>query len=134
MYVVNKGASFAGLILLGWAGCHRDAERRRELGVSGFGLIVLHVVLSLGLLTPSYFQKFFYAGRMTWQAESSMLTGSLSFLVLGWLFIASEKQQLSGEEQVGRSLPITLLSFVAASMPLSWPRRSSNRDETTDVE
>ncbi|MGE3808644.1 MAG: hypothetical protein AB7K24_28595 [Gemmataceae bacterium] len=94
LYVVNKGASFAGLILLVWAGGQRDPLSRRLLGVQAFALIALHVVLSLMLLTPGYFPKFFQStGLMTWQSEASMLTGAIGFLMMCRLLIASESQE-----------------------------------------
>lgn len=91
MYVLNKSVSFAGLILLGWSRCEGDPARRRELGTLALALVVVHVVLSLTLLNPAYFAKFFHtSGLMTWQAEASMLAGALAFLAICWLFLASQ--------------------------------------------
>lgn len=91
LHVANKGLSFAGLILLGWSRCSGDPARHRELGILGMGLTVVHVVLSLAILNPAYFGKFFHpSGLMTWQAELSMLAGALGFLAICWLFFSSK--------------------------------------------
>ncbi len=88
VFVLNKGVSFGGLIVLAWSRCDRDRRRRHQWGVFGVVCVALHVVLSLTILQPAYFGRFYdkLSGFMTWQAELSMLTGAVAALLLAWLF------------------------------------------------
>ncbi|QGJ70973.1 Hypothetical protein PBC10988_26760 [Planctomycetales bacterium 10988] len=105
LFIFNKGASFAGVILLGWSRCEADPRRRRDWGMAGMNLILLHVIISLSLLTPAYFGKFFHSsGMMNWQAETSMLCGTLSFLLLCWLFVATLQEKKKAKAAASTSL------------------------------
>lgn len=95
LYVTNKAVSVAGLVLIvtavgarplsGWlpGGGWLLAERR-SLGMLGLGLSAVHSVMSLMLLNPGYFAKFYdvQTGRMNLAAEVSMLTGVVALALL----------------------------------------------------
>jgi len=103
-YVVNKAVSLSGLIFLAWSRCYASPQRRRSLGTAGLVLIALHLGLSITILTPSYFPKFYLGtGRMTWQAEFSMLMGMVGVLLLGSLWAAS-RQTDPAEQSPARGL------------------------------
>ena len=136
VYVLNKGVSFGGLIILGWSRIPADPRRRRGLGMTGLALMVIHVVLSLSILTPAYFGKFYRpSGLMTWQAEASTLAGVLAFLSLCCLFVASQNQNESHGEVAHRSLwplvgramlvlaaaHVALMGYAGWLKPGSWP-------------
>ncbi|MBX3437676.1 MAG: hypothetical protein KF861_09310 [Planctomycetaceae bacterium] len=136
MYLTNKSTALSGLILLGWSLNARDVRRRREFGILGLNLIVIHVLLSVGLLSPAYFAKFFQpSGLMTWQAEASLLAGVLSLVVLFWLFLASRSQTKpdrtvqpgSLRVGLGRSVlllaaaHVALMGYVGWFTPGEWP-------------
>jgi hypothetical protein len=127
--IANKAFSFAGLILLGWSRCSSNSVRRRELGITGLSLTFAHVVLSLVILKPAYFGKFFHpSGLMTWQAELSMLAGALGFLAMCWLFFRSKnaKEQPEGANRgslqhlLGRGVLVLAAVHVAAMGYAGW--------------
>ncbi len=136
LYVMNKGFSFAGLILLGCSRCASEPVRRRDLGYVGLGLILLHGIMSLCLLNPGYFPKLFQvSGLMTWQAEGSLLAGALSSLALCGLFCLSRTRDSQpappGDEALrpwlGRAMlllaavHVGLIGYAGWFHPDTWP-------------
>lgn len=108
MYVGNKAVALAAVVLL-IASRWGDASRRREYGILGFGLVVVHLLLSMAILTPSYFGKFFHdSGLMRWQAEASLLAGALATLALCRLFFGSPAEPNS-QPSLGISIPLRWL-------------------------
>ena len=94
-FILNKGISLAAFILLtcnfafgpmknlglaipsGWL------QARKALGMSGFLLALIHVLMSFMLFSPSVYGKFFETdGTLTLLAGLSMLGGVLAFVVL----------------------------------------------------
>jgi len=94
-FVLNKGLCLGAFILLsmnfalgplnnlgvpvpaGWL------NARRALGMTGFLLVLVHVLMSFLMFTPSVYGKFFGDdGTMTLLAGLSMLAGVLAFVVL----------------------------------------------------
>jgi hypothetical protein len=106
LFVANKAVSLAGLALIGLSSLAREHERRKELGLTGLALTGVHVVASLGMLTPAYYAKLFgSAGRMTWQGELSMLAGAAACIPLMQLYRATPYGRLPQNQTVpGRSL------------------------------
>lgn len=104
VYVANKALSFSSLVLLGLSRLTPDKPRRKHLGLVGLGLALLHVLLSLLVLDPAYLPKHYVAGgRMQWNAELSMLAGSLSTIALLWLAYETATRPLQ-QQPVGSSL------------------------------
>ena len=96
-FILNKALSFAGLALIALAvGARPIASAipwaqwlrtdRRALGMTGLGLSAVHTVLSLMLLRPVYFAKFYVhdSGMMTGLAEGAMLAGTVALVFLIW--------------------------------------------------
>lgn len=132
-YVFNKIVCFAGFICLalnytlgplrnigvnvsqGWL------NARQTLGISGFFLILFHLFLSLILLKPEIFGKFFDAdGGYTTQAGISMVAGIAAFLFL-WLYNASFHTFLKEDEAFMRfmnSRKTLLTSFLFTAFHL----------------
>ena len=94
-FILNKGFSLAAFILLtcnfglgplnnlgvkvpaGWL------NARKALGMTGFLLVLIHVLMSFMLFSPNVYAKFFEAnGTLTLLAGLSMLGGILAFVVL----------------------------------------------------
>ncbi len=109
-YVVNKAAAVSAVTLL--AGSYlagrgipleaRDPERRlvaKFLGLCGFWAAGLHAILSLALLSPAYYPKFFAGDKMTFAGELAMLAGALGLLGMA-LPAASSLPNM--EEALGR--------------------------------
>jgi DMSO/TMAO reductase YedYZ heme-binding membrane subunit len=82
-FVLNKGVSLAGLILLAAAYLKRgNPAAVKTLGVSGFALTCLHIVISVPILGRRYYPKLFVGDEFTPAGELSMVTGFVSFLVV----------------------------------------------------
>lgn len=87
VYVFNKALSWTGLVLFGMSVVARDKAHRQYYGLRAFAAVLVHVVLSLMILNPRYFDKFFAdSGQMTAMAELSMLAGAAGLLFLAGLF------------------------------------------------
>ena len=97
-FILNKGLSLAAFVLLtmnfalgplnnlgvkipgGWL------NARKALGMTGFLLVLIHVLMSFLLFNPSSYAKFFLDdGTLTSFAGLSMLMGVLAFVVL-WAY------------------------------------------------
>lgn len=93
LYITNKAVAVAALILIALAFAARRIapgsrlgwvrHDRRTLGMTGLSLALLHTALSLLLLNPTYFAKFFNElGQFTALAGASMLTGVVALVFL----------------------------------------------------
>ena len=101
LLILNKGLSLTGFILLGinfslgplnniGKGINEKwLSIRPALGVSSFLLIFTHLFLSLILLNPANYQKFFLDnGTFTTNGGLSMLAGVIAFIIL-WIYTIS---------------------------------------------
>jgi hypothetical protein len=97
LFILNKAISLAAVFLFaaalmvkqlpaGFGGSDPDgsgsgrAEAARRFGQSGFILAALHSLISLIILSPEYYPKFYLeTGRLNLVGELSMLLGVLSF-------------------------------------------------------
>lgn len=130
VYVTNKAVSWTGLILLGLAPLLRS-ERRRPIGQAGLLFVLLHLVLSLTMLNPVYFGKFYQQdGHLTWQAEASMLTGAVAAVLMLKLFIhpgENSNSQGSLIPGLGRTILIfsgfhvLLMGYEGWAVVTDWP-------------
>ncbi|MFI4862036.1 MAG: hypothetical protein ACIAXF_15325 [Phycisphaerales bacterium JB063] len=96
VYVANKALSWAGVVMITLAvgarplsawlpGAGALREDRRSLGMVGLAFCAVHTVMSLMLLSPAYYAKFYVeTGRMTTAGEVSMLAGACSLALLVW--------------------------------------------------
>ncbi len=97
-YTLNKVVSLAAFILLtfnftfgplknlGVKVPSKWLESRNVLGMIGFVLVIIHVFMSLALLRPTIYAKFFEPnGTLTLFAGLSVLAGILAFVVL-WIY------------------------------------------------
>lgn len=102
LFIANKAAALSATILIGFSFLLGPLARfwpnkfvphlylRKHLGLLGFGIAALHSLMSLALLNPSYYPKFFSAnGRLNFMGETSMLSGILAFLVFAAISITS---------------------------------------------
>jgi hypothetical protein len=105
-FILNKGFSLAAFILLtfnfgfgplknlgvnvptGWL------NARKAMGMTGFLLALIHVLMSFLLFSPTVYGKFFEGdGTLTLMAGLSMLGGILAFVVL-WAYNLSFQTHL----------------------------------------
>lgn len=102
IFIVNKGVSLAGIILLalsfsirpinnmGVAHLNLGKESRKIMGIVGLLLTIFHVLLSFLIFNPQYYPKFFVEDNsLSVIGNFSLLAGMASFMVLGlyhWCF------------------------------------------------
>jgi DMSO/TMAO reductase YedYZ heme-binding membrane subunit len=127
-FILNKGISLSAFILLtlnfglgplnnlgvnvseGWL------NARKALGMTGFLLVLIHVLISFMLFSPSVYGKFFEAdGTLTLLAGLSMLGGVLAFVVL-WAYNLSFQTFLREDQAFIRF--ITSRTFLLFAMIL----------------
>ncbi len=94
LYIVNKAVSLSAVVLLAssylvgrWIRVfHDDPVKRlvlsKFLGLSGFWLAALHVLMSMLLLSPHYYEKFFRDEKLNLTGELAMLFGAFSLMFL----------------------------------------------------
>lgn len=151
LFILNKGISFGGLLVLVLSRFETSPEKRRQLGLIALGLIVVHVVLSLPVLTPAYLGKLFLPnGRMTVYGELAVISGLTGLSFLLWMFAATVAKRpmprfagrlalwftiihvtsigwqswIKPAAWPGGLLPITLLSFLGALVGALLPARA----------
>lgn len=148
VYILNKGLSLTGFILLAinfslgplnniGAGIgDRWLSIRPSLGVSSFLLIFTHLFLSLILLNPANYQKFFLEnGALTTNGGLSMLAGVIAFITL-WIYTISFQTFLKEDKAfikfiTSRKVILIAMVFTAAHFffmgyqgwltPQKWP-------------
>lgn len=128
-FILNKGISLTAFILLtfnfsigplknlgikvpeGWL------DSRQVLGMTGFLLVLIHVLISFMLFKPEIFEKFFEQdGSLTLFAGLSMLGGILAFVVL-WAYNLAFKTTLKEDAKFIRF--ITSRKFLLFAMLFS---------------
>lgn len=90
LYILNKVASISGLFLLAtsysigkikswkFGSDQRNVQLIKFIGLMGFSLSAIHIFISLIILTPAYYPKFYHGEMMNFSGELSMLMGVLS--------------------------------------------------------
>lgn len=131
VFVTNKAISWAGLALFGLSVVTRDTSDRRGYGTLAAAAILTHVALSVMVLSPAYFSKFFGAsGRMNGVGEVAMLAGVLAAVVLCGLFMANSRPHQGGTSLRagwGRAvlwfsvLHVVVMGFPGWLAPSTWP-------------
>ena len=127
-FILNKGISLSAFFLLtlnfglgplnnlgvtvseGWL------NARKSLGMTGFLLVLIHVLMSFMLFSPDVYAKFFEAdGTLTLLGGLSMLGGVLAFVVL-WAYNLSFQTFLREDQAYIRF--ITSRKFLLTAMLL----------------
>lgn len=102
LYIANKAVALSATILIGLSFLLGPLARfwpnqfvphlylRKHLGVIGFGMAALHAIISMVLLNPAYYGKFYAAsGKFNLIGESSLLFGILAFSIFSAISITS---------------------------------------------
>lgn len=105
-YILNKAISLSSFIVLSLSFCMRPLvnlgikipknvfETKKALGMLGFFLSFIHVLMSFMIFNPAVFQKFFLSnGTLSLTAGLSMLGGVFSFVIL-WCYNLSLQERL----------------------------------------
>jgi hypothetical protein len=86
LYITNKIISWASIIFIaisylirksGDQAVHKDLAK--WTGLVGFMMVIGHIIISLAILGPAYFPKFYSGEQMNFSAEFSMLGGVIAF-------------------------------------------------------
>ncbi len=102
LYISNKAVAMAATILIGLSFLLGPLARffpkqftthlylRKHLGVIGFGMAALHAIMSLVLLNPANYSRFYLeSGKFNLIGEISMLFGILSFIIFAGIVVTS---------------------------------------------
>lgn len=91
LYIVNKSVAFAGVILIalayavgkafgGPSGSENVRARAKFLGLAGFAMITVHILMAMVLLSPANYAKFFAeSGKLNLTGEMTFLFGVLAY-------------------------------------------------------
>ncbi|WNC72803.1 hypothetical protein RGQ13_02175 [Thalassotalea psychrophila] len=83
LWTTNKACGVTALMLIGLSVSLPNHHPRRKIGLFGVYIALLHVLLSLILLKPAYYPKFFLINeQFSLVGELAILAGILSFAVL----------------------------------------------------
>ncbi|NOX67249.1 MAG: hypothetical protein GXO85_15990 [Chlorobi bacterium] len=134
LYVVNKAISFAAIIyvaaylILEKKDYHELSNKMRKYATN---LIYIHLTISLILLTPSYYQKFFDGTKMNLTGQISLLSGVLALGLLNSLRFTKKlgaKVSLSFFKKHGAEILLFLIAIHLFAMgfkgwltPGNWP-------------
>ena len=117
LYTTNKVFAVVGLAGLVGSRLAAGRERRQSYGFAGLWCTTVHVLMSLLLMGPNYFGKFYSeAGQFTWQAELSMAAGVLGVGFLLWLLVATLKTE--SQQQTSLVPGIARWALIATALHL----------------
>ncbi|XEY23369.1 hypothetical protein UABHE_001105 [Candidatus Uabimicrobium helgolandensis] len=85
IYIVNKAISLSAIFCISlsviWSKLpSNDVHVRKFLGLYGFVLAILHVLLSIMILSPEYYSSFFVDKKLYFFASTILLCGALAFI------------------------------------------------------
>ncbi len=132
LYTTNKVFAVVGLAGLVGSRLAAGRERRQRYGFAGLWCTTVHVLMSLLLMTPNYFGKFYSkSGQFTWQTELSMATGVLGVGFLLWLLIATLKTETQKQTSLVPCLARWTLLATALHLVFMGGAGWLNRDDWT---
>ena len=139
LYIFNKSISLSSVVFLllsSWKYAQGNSNLAKFWGTSSLHFAMLHIAMSIVLLSESYYPKFYGVGMMNLNGEASVLFGLLAgycyfllgtrarqhmFLILKvlaafaiclHLFIMGYSNWFSISNWPGRLPPISLISFL----------------------
>ena len=132
LYTTNKVFAVVGLAGLVGSRLAAGRERRQRYGFAGLWCTTVHVLMSLLLMTPNYFGKFYSkSGQFTWQTELSMTAGVLGVGFLLWLLIATLKTETQKQTSLVPCLARWTLLATALHLVFMGGAGWLNRDDWT---
>lgn len=148
LFILNKGLSLSAVFLIAVSYVLGHLSRffpktfipwlsmRKYLGLFGFGLAAVHALMSLLLLSPAYYPKFFVeSGKLNLVGELSLLFGVVSFSVFSIVAITSipsvekemDKNKWLKVQRMGYlafasvGLHVLIMGFAGWLTPKTWP-------------
>lgn len=129
-YVLNKAFALSAITLLAIAVIRqrmtREYSAAQTMYMAGV-FAALHVVLSLTVLTPAYFEKFFQQGKFTAAAGWSMALGVIAAVMMAFNARANGGQGSNGKRKklvilaILIGLHAMLQGFAGWFVPAQWP-------------
>ena len=128
-FILNKGISLSAFILLTFNFSFGPISNlgiklpdgflnsRRAIGMTGFLMVLIHVLMSFMIFNQDVYGKFFHQnGTLTLFAGLSMLGGILSFVIL-WVYNLSFQTQLREDKKfiqfiTSRKFLLTAMLFI----------------------
>ena len=134
LYVMNKALSFAAIIYI-TTYLILEKKDHHELGTKirkyATNLVFIHLTISLIILTPSYYQKFFDGERFNLIGQLSLLAGVVALGLMNSLRFTKKinpKESTSYFRKYGTELLLLLISLHLFIMgyqgwltPCNWP-------------
>lgn len=132
LYVLNKSVSWSGVIFFGMSLVASEKPHRRRFGTLSAVCVLAHIIMSLMVLEPAYFDKFYSdSGRFNFTGELSMLAGVAGTLGLAGLFVVN----IAGSADSAKSLRagwgrlvlwtaaihVAVMGFAGWLAPSTWP-------------
>ena len=134
LYIINKAISFSAIIyvaayiILEKKDHHEISIKIRKLATA---FIYIHLTISLVLLTPSYYQKFFDGTKLNLTGQVSLLGGILALGLLNSVRFTKKlniKESLSFFKKYGAEILLLLIAvhlfvmgFKGWISPGNWP-------------
>jgi len=129
IYVVNKVFALSALLLV--VRCiiqqrGRGSVDSKLLSVAG-SLMLMHIALSLAILDPAYYPKFFTGSKLTMQGGLSMLVGAISAAGIHYYFRSCANREAScwinsvGVFALLAGVHAGLLGYPSWLSPATWP-------------
>ena len=128
VFIMNKIISMNGLILLTFTLSLKPLKNmgvnisqkwlkgRKVIGIVGFISILIHIILSVLLFSPAYYNKFFNTdGTLTLNSGLSMIFGVLAFVLLWYYNLSFYGSQKDRE----RNMVVRSRSFILLVMPFA---------------
>lgn len=143
LFIANKAVALSATILIGFSFLLGPLARfwprqfishlylRKHLGLLGFGIAALHALMSLILLNPAYYPRFFSPdGKLNFIGETSMLSGVLAFLIFAAISVTSlsplekhmDPRQWKFVQRLGYLAYVFVLAHVASMGFKGWYR------------
>lgn len=86
-YICNKVLALSGLILISLAVfrlASRNTRPIRRLMAAGSAFALTHTLVSLGLLRPAYFDRFFAGEKLSLAGGTSLMMAAVAMALLHW--------------------------------------------------
>jgi DMSO/TMAO reductase YedYZ heme-binding membrane subunit len=135
LFITNKAVSWTSLVLFAAAYLTKDKSRARLHGLTGFWLLLAHVIVSFALLDEDTYAKLFRHGDLTTAGWISVIAGSVgTLLFLAPALVSTEQarnslgldrwRRLQQFGYVGIALTLVHLLTLGAKgwiAPATWP-------------
>ena len=134
LYILNKAISLSAVVLFAASRLIKSSsEINSKKIIKDFAVIfaIIHVIISLTILSPNYFGKFYSEANFSWIGSFTLLAGILAFLLM---FLFSSKfflrKLLSNKSNMRKivflfillsTVHVFVMGFNGWLVPNSWP-------------